>query len=112
LDDGDYKLEETTVPVGYNKMENIEFSITAEHDTQITSLNGKTESGEINLGTMQKAQADPATGSITADIVNQSGSTLPSTGGIGTTIFYIVGGLMVLGAGVVLVTRKRVSSGK
>lgn len=39
--------------------------------------------------------------------MNQSGAELPSTGGIGTTIFYLVGGLLVVGAGIVLVTKKR-----
>lgn len=40
-------------------------------------------------------------------IVNETGSTLPSTGGIGTTIFYVVGSLLIIGAGIVLVARKR-----
>ena len=41
------------------------------------------------------------------DIVNKEGSTLPSTGGIGTTIFYGLGGVLVLGSGVALITKKR-----
>ena len=43
------------------------------------------------------------------EIVNQKGVALPSTGGMGTTIFYIVGAILVLGAGVVLVTRRRMN---
>ena len=50
------------------------------------------------------------TGIITTDIENKQGSVLPSTGGIGTTIFYIVGAILVLGAGIVLVTRRRMSA--
>ena len=46
-------------------------------------------------------------GKYKIEILNQSGTELPSTGGIGTTIFYIVGGLLAVGAGVVLVTKKR-----
>ena len=42
-----------------------------------------------------------------AEIVNMPGSTLPETGGIGTTLFYVIGGLLVVGAGVLLVTKKR-----
>jgi LPXTG-motif cell wall-anchored protein len=43
-------------------------------------------------------------------VVNLKGSTLPQTGGIGTTIFYVVGTILVLGAAVVLITRKRMSA--
>ncbi len=42
-------------------------------------------------------------------IQNFAGSMLPSTGGIGTTIFYVVGGLLVVGAGILLITKKRIS---
>jgi len=56
------------------------------------------EEKEVNLGT-----------TTTIDIENKAGTVLPSTGGIGTTIFYIVGGLLAVGAGVVLVTKKRMS---
>ncbi len=44
---------------------------------------------------------------LSANIKNKAGSTLPSTGGIGTTIFYVVGSVLVIGAAVVLITRKR-----
>ena len=43
------------------------------------------------------------------EVVNQQGTELPSTGGIGTTIFYIIGAILVLGAGILLVTRRRMS---
>ena len=43
---------------------------------------------------------------------NQSGAELPSTGGMGTTIFYIVGGLLAVGAAILLVTKKRMSKSK
>ena len=39
--------------------------------------------------------------------MNQAGTTLPETGGVGTTLIYVVGAILVLGAGVVLVTKKR-----
>ena len=45
----------------------------------------------------------------TAKVKNQSGTVLPSTGGIGTTIFYVLGGLMVIGAGIILVARRKAS---
>mgnify|MGYP000145259002 FL=1 len=51
--------------------------------------------------------AAAASNTLSANVVNKSGSTLPETGGIGTTIFYVLGSLLVVGAGVVLITRKR-----
>jgi len=45
----------------------------------------------------------------TSTVINEAGSVLPSTGGIGTTIFYIIGAILVIGAGVVLVTRRRMN---
>ena len=49
------------------------------------------------------------TGIFAQDVINNSGSLLPSTGGIGTTIFYVVGAILVIGAGVMLVVKKRMS---
>ena len=49
---------------------------------------------------------------LATKVVNKSGSTLPETGGIGTTIFYVVGVILMLGAGVLLVTKKRMSSNR
>ena len=50
-----------------------------------------------------------ATGSNKVSIVNNAGAVLPSTGGIGTTIFYVVGSILVIAAGVLLITKKRMS---
>ena len=47
-------------------------------------------------------------GSLTTEIQNNQGSTLPSTGGMGTTIFYVIGGLLVLAAAIILISRRRV----
>ena len=123
LDDGQYKLTETKTPAGYNTIDPIYFVIEATHDATadtpaltvlkayLTDENGnkKTEvkDGEtvnIDLGTV-----DLTAGSITTTVVNKSGSKLPSTGGIGTTIFYVLGGVLVLAAVVLLVTKKRMS---
>ena len=111
LDDGNYRLTETTTPAGYNTIAPIEFTITAEHEIEsdnpaLTSLSGNATNGEI------KFTADKDKGSLSSDVVNNAGATLPETGGIGTTIFYVVGSILVLGAGVLLVTKKRMNSEK
>ncbi|MBP3383914.1 MAG: SpaH/EbpB family LPXTG-anchored major pilin, partial [Firmicutes bacterium] len=95
LDDGDYKLVETTTPAGYNTMDPIEFKIVAE-------TNGVISTNLTNVFT-----ADVEAGSLTADIENTKGSILPSTGGMGTTILYLVGALLIIGAGTTLVMRRR-----
>ena len=123
LDDGQYKLTETKTPAGYNTIDPIYFVIEATHDVTadaptlktlnayLTDANGNKqtemkdgESVNIDLGTV-----DLTAGSITTTVVNKSGSELPSTGGIGTTIFYVLGGVLVLAAVVLLVTKKRMS---
>lgn len=114
LDDGQYKLTETVTPSGYNTIDPIEFTVTAEHNilwegaertTILTSLNGApTEAGLITF------TSSVDTGTLSTDVVNKSGSTLPETGGMGTTIFYVLGGVLVLAAVVLLVTKKRMRS--
>jgi fimbrial isopeptide formation D2 family protein/LPXTG-motif cell wall-anchored protein len=106
LDDGDYKLTETTTPAGYNTIAPVEFTISATHDTEspdpkLTDLNvSKTSAGA-------KFTADKDAGSLTTDIVNQKGSNLPSTGGVGTRMFYVFGGCLVAAAVVLLALKKR-----
>ena len=85
-------------------MDPIDFSITAKHDADsadphLTELNG----GNLGAGNVN-------TGVIYAKIENLPGTLLPSTGGIGTTIFYLIGGILVLAAVVMLVTKKRMAS--
>ena len=89
-------------------MKDIEFTITAEHtlvnaSPVLESLTGSTEDDSISF------TPDTTAGSLSADIVNKPGTVLPVTGGIGTTIFYILGAVLVLGAIVLLVTKKRMS---
>ena len=114
LDDGDYRLTETATPDGYNSIDPITFTVTAEHKVEwttglertdiLTSLSGNVTTGEI------KFTASENLGTLSTDVVNESGLVLPETGGIGTTIFYIVGGLLTVGAVVLLVTKKRMGA--
>ncbi|MBO4694071.1 MAG: isopeptide-forming domain-containing fimbrial protein [Clostridia bacterium] len=112
LDDGDYKLVESEVPQGYNKFEDLEFNISAEHtsDSQtptLVSINNATTEGEtITLQGSKLATVSLASGTISTTIMNKSGSLLPSTGGIGTTIFYIVGAVLVICGIIFLIAKK------
>jgi fimbrial isopeptide formation D2 family protein/LPXTG-motif cell wall-anchored protein len=109
LDDGDYKLSETTTPNGYNTISDVEFTVTADHDVEsdspaLNSLSGDVTTGELTF------TSNTTDGSLTTDVVNKKGSVLPSTGGMGTTILYVVGTILVLVAGILLVTKKRMDA--
>ena len=95
LDEGTYKLHETEAPAGYNKL-------AADIDVIITSTYDET----ALTATYKINNSDPAT----IEVENKTGSLLPETGGIGTTIFYVVGGLLMVCALVVLVSKKRMAS--
>ena len=106
IDDGKYKLVETTTPAGYNTIDPIEFEVVAEHvivadNPTLTNLTGETETGMIEF------EADAGSGLISTDIINKSGTILPETGGIGTTLFYVIGSMLAVVAVVLLVTKKR-----
>lgn len=106
LDDGNYILKETTTPAGYNTIDPIEFTISATHqetsdDPQLLTLSGDVKSGEATF------TADKTAGSLTTDVVNKPGSQLPETGGMGTTLLYVLGGVLVaLAAAYVIYTKK------
>ena len=78
---GNYKLNETQVPSGYNKA--AEAEVTVETDVDTTA--------------------------VEKTIQNLRGTTLPSTGGMGTTLFYVIGAILMAGAGVVLVSKRRMA---
>ena len=109
LDDGEYKLEETTTPEGYNTMAPIEFKIEATHDEtsadpQLNTLTGNKLSGEV-LFTPKTTE-----GTLETDVKNYKGSELPETGGMGTTVLYAAGTLMILAAAAFLVMKKKAES--
>lgn len=113
LDDGDYMLTEVITPAGYNTIAPIKFTVNADHtitwegenrNTILTSLTGNAATGDITF-TANDDKTELAT-----NVVNNKGSELPSTGGMGTTIFYVVGSILVLGAAILLITKKRMSA--
>lgn len=87
LDSDTYYLREVKAPAGYNILaDDVKVTITATDGADGKTLTYKP---------------------VTAEINNQSGTELPSTGGMGTTIFYVLGGVLMAGAFVLLVVRKR-----
>ena len=92
LKDGTYQLIEIAAPEGYNLLSG---PVTIEVD------------GKASLDIDNNTDAITAALTVTAKVANNNGSVIPSTGGIGTTIFYVVGAVLVVGAGVLLVTKKR-----
>ena len=112
VDDGNYVLVETTIPAGYNAWESKAFTITATHETssdspKLTNLTGGELFGKNDDGT---AMDYSATGVLTTSIENTSGAILPSTGGIGTTIFYIVGGILIIAGVAYFIVRRKANS--
>lgn len=93
---GTYTISEVVVPNGYNAIEDFDVTITFDYATQTFSATA-TNGQQVNQN-----------GPFSMTIVNQSGTELPSTGGMGTTIFYTLGGVLVVGAAILLVTKKRV----
>lgn len=92
LDNGTYYLEETKAPDGYNKL-------TARHAFTVSDANFDAARDDANQMYLHSG----------VQVINKTGSILPTTGGIGTTIFVTLGGLTVLAAGVVLFAKKRMS---
>ena len=130
---GTYSITETEAPEGYNKLiapfdveakksgngvttktkttiyldekgnvVKTETSTTKEYNTDGDSYNNENTTITGEEKSVPVYQFDP--------IVNQKGTELPSTGGIGTTIFYVIGAILVLGAGILLVTRRRMNA--
>lgn len=124
LDAGTYYIEELAAPEGYNKLNdpikiNVVANMTNRTDWTYNPSGQAEDATEkaiaLNKLTVTKdAATEQSTdvkkdGKATINVENKAGSSLPSTGGMGTTLFYLVGGVLVAGAGVTLITKKRVS---
>ena len=97
---GSYFLEETKAPDGYNKLkEPVPVTITAEYNDD-----GKLIKTSANANTTKDGQYIQK-----VEVPNKAGAVLPSTGGIGTTIFYVLGSILALGAAVLLIAKKRMN---
>ncbi len=109
LDAGDYTLTESKTPAGYNTIDPIEFTIEWTAPASVTTGEEKctwSVDSDADIKYNDNANAFEIT------IVNQKGSVLPETGGIGTTIFYVFGAVLVLASAVLLITRRRMNAGR
>jgi LPXTG-motif cell wall-anchored protein len=95
---GEYTLSETKTPAGYNTMEDITFTITFDKDKKTFGAN------------RDDLVFDATNGVFNTSIINHAGSSLPHTGGIGTTIFYALGTALVLGSAVLLIVKRRMKN--
>ena len=116
-DAGEYKLVETTVPAGYNKAADIEITVAATYDTeavnpQLKTLTVTPATAGFTVTTAEVSGDSThitSNGIIEGKVLNNKGSFLPTTGGIGTTVFYVLGSVLVVGAAVLLITKRRMS---
>ena len=101
LDDATvYYLYETKAPAGYNRLTSaVRFEITATYS----------DAGD-NCTSVTATVNNDVQSSVSVNVKNNKGSTLPSTGGIGTTLFYVIGGVLMAVAAVLLVTKKRMNN--
>lgn len=116
-DAGKYKLVETTVPDGYNKADDLVFEVEGTYEAvnnddplkapRLTKLEISDENGDSITGENKVFTTNLEKGTATTNIKNLPGSELPSTGGMGTTILYVAGAVMILAAGAFLVMQKK-----
>ena len=97
---GTYTLTEVTTPDGYNTIKPITFTVTwTKEDGFTVAIAADSENKDVEI--------TAENGILATTVINEKGTLLPDTGGIGTTIFYVIGGILMVGAGVLLLTRKR-----
>lgn len=104
IDAGVYVLVETKIPDGYNAFAAEKITVTATHETE------SSDPKLLTLTADKVLTGNTNTGILTGDVENRQGSTLPSTGGMGTTLFYVLGSILVIGAVVLLVSKKRMNA--
>ncbi len=113
LDAGTYYLEEVKAPAGYNLLKDpVKLTIDAEISGGDAETNQPPTIGKLDLITEGKdgsitTPGDKDNGTVSLEVQNNMGALLPSTGGMGTTLFYIAGAALVLAAGVLLVMKRR-----
>ncbi len=118
LDAGTYYLEEVKAPAGYNLLKDpVKLTIDAEISGGDAETNQPPTIGKLDLITEGKdgsitTEGNKDNGTVSLEVQNNMGALLPSTGGMGTTLFYIAGAALVLAAGVLFMMKRRTDSGK
>ena len=126
LDAGTYTLTETTVPDGYSAIADIDFTVAAtisaidvssadyvsgsqEYEVETLSITSSSTNMTVDSQAGVTTAADTDNGVVFADILNSPKSSLPSTGGIGTKLFYIFGSALMILAAIAFVVKMRLS---
>lgn len=115
LDDGTYYLVEIKAPAGYNLLD-----AGKKLEIAATTVNGQEWNGQagaaltaltISVDDGAAENGNTETGTVALTVNNNQGSTLPETGGIGTTIFFVIGGILIAGACIIIIVRLRMRTG-
>ena len=114
LDKGTYYLLETKAPQGFNQLKDpveVVISVQKDDDTVTYSATYGGETADVTNGTVDISKVRTSDQPVAiGNISNESGVELPATGGMGTTIFYVLGSILVIGAGLLLVTKRRMNA--
>lgn len=105
LDKGTYFLKETATPVGFNGLTS---DVEVQIDSSCNTLSGATYTVKYKMA--NEEDFTDTDDEKVVPIENNRGTTLPGTGGIGTTIFYVVGGGLMVAAAILLITKKRMEN--
>ena len=122
LDAGTYTLKETKVPTGYSAITDVPFTVTAtisavatptagskEYEVTAIGIASTSADMKVNYQGATATSANATNGKVYANILNTPTSTLPTTGGIGTRMFYIIGGALMVFAAAVLVLKRKMA---
>ncbi len=107
LDKGTYFLKETATPVGFNGLTS---DVEVQIDSSCNTLSGATYTVKYKMANANDEDFTDTDDEKVVPIENNRGTTLPGTGGIGTTIFYVVGGGLMVAAAILLITKKRMEN--
>lgn len=107
LDKGTYFLKETATPVGFNGLTS---DVEVQIDSSCNTLSGATYTVKYKMANANDEDFTDTDDEKVVPIENNRGTTLPGTGGIGTTIFYVIGGGLMAAAAILLITKKRMEN--